>query len=301
MPRNLKLSGPVCIAPTGDVCGEGILWEPNSECIYWTDINRFLIHRFTLKDAAVKTWHFTEPVTCVLATTSQDTLALSLGSGVILWKPETDNRSEPLFSLPGWPFVRCNEAGVDPDGAIWIGSMRNNVATDGTPGEAGGWDGALYRIDGHGQATERRRGLGIANTLVWSADASKFYFGDTLKNCIWSCDYDPTGSIHDEQPFFEGFERGHPDGSAIDTGGYLWNCRYGGGCVVRVAPNGKVDRVIEMPVTNLTNCTFGGNDGNVLYITSARPGDGKWERFGGCLFAIETNVKGVIADRFKLP
>ncbi len=301
MPQDLKLTEPTCIAASGDACGEGILWDPTGVYIYWTDINRFLVHRFTLKDSSQRTWHFTEPVTCVLNTTRPDTLALSLGSGVILWKPETDDRSEPIFSLPGWPSVRCNEAGVDPDGALWIGSMRNNVAADGTPGEAGGWDGVLYRIDGHGQSTEQRRGLGIANTLVWNADGPKFYFGDTLKNCIWSCDYDPTGFIRDEQPFFEGFERGAPDGSAIDTDGYLWNCRYGGNCIVRVAPGGEVDRVIEMPVANPTNCTFGGSGGNILYVTSARAGDEKWERFGGCLFALETNVTGVKPNRFVLP
>ena len=55
----------------------------------------------------------------------------------------------------------------------------------------------------------------------------------------------------------------------MDTEGYLWNCRYGGGCIVRVAPDGKIDRVIEMPVNRPTNCTFGGPDGNVLYVTSA--------------------------------
>jgi sugar lactone lactonase YvrE len=197
--------------------------------------------------------------------------------------------------------VRSNDAGVDPRGAMWVGSMRNNVAQSGEPGEAGGWDGALYRIDSHYQATEQRSGLGIANTLVWNANSSKFYLADTLRNCIWSYDYDlADGSIHGERSFFEGFERGSPDGSAIDTDGYLWNCRYGGGCVVRIAPSGAVDQVIDMPVANPTNCTFGGTEGNILFITSARSEGKNWERFGGCLFAVETNVVGVTAHQFQL-
>jgi sugar lactone lactonase YvrE len=301
LPNQLKIEAPVCIAPTGDVCGEGLLWERDSQSIYWTDINRFLIHRYTLKDGTLKTWFFSEPTTCVMETSQRGTLALSLGSGIALWKPYTDAPPTPLFALPGWPFVRCNDAAVDPGGALWVGSMRNNVQETGAAGEAGGTDGVLYRVDAHGVATEFRRDLGISNTLVWSPDKSQFYFGDTLKNCIWSYEYDlPTRSIRGEQPFFAGFERGSPDGSTIDTDGYVWNCRYGGGCIVRIAPDGKIDRVIEMPVSRPTNCTFGGPRGDVLYVTSASPAAGHWERFGGGLFALQTNVTGMAEYQFKL-
>ena len=298
---NLTIEKPICIAATGDVCGEGVLWARDTQCVYWTDINRFLVHRYALQQDAVKTWFFAEPVTCVMETSRQDTLALSLGSGVALWKPGSEAPPVPIFSLPGSPFVRCNDAAVDPGGALWVGSMRNNVADNGDSSPAGGADGVLYRIDGTGAATEWRRDLGISNTLLWSPDKSKFYFGDTLQNCIWSYDYDlASRSIRGEQPFFQGFDRGLPDGSAIDSDGYVWNCRYGGGCIVRVAPNGNIDRVIDLPVGRPTNCTFGGPDGNVLYITSASPGAGHWERFGGCLFALQTNVTGMAENQFLL-
>jgi sugar lactone lactonase YvrE len=302
MPNQLKIEEPICIAATRDVCGEGVLWARDTQCIYWTDINRFLVHRYGLNDGAVKTWFFSEPVTTVMETTRKGTLALSLGSGIVLWKPDSDVPPTPLFALPGWPFVRCNDAAVDPGGALWVGSMRNNVKEDGAAGEAGGTDGVLYRIDGSGAASEWRRDLGISNTLLWSPDKSRFYFGDSLQNCIWSYEYDlGTRSIRGEQPFFQGFERGLPDGSTIDAEGYLWNCRYGGSCIVRVAPDGKVDRVIELPVRNLTNCTFGGQHGNVLYVTSASAEAGHWERFGGGLFALETNVTGLAENQFQLP
>ena len=302
MTMPLKIEEPICIAATGDVCGEGLLWERDTQSVYWTDINRFLVHRYALKDGAVKTWFFNEPVTCVMETSRKDTLALSLGSGIALWKPSSDAPPSPLFALPGWPFVRCNDAAVDPGGALWVGSMRNNVKANGEAGPAGGTDGVLYRIDGTGTSTEWRRDLGISNTLLWSPDKSRFYFGDSLKNCIWSYDYDLAGrAIRGEQPFLQGFERGAPDGSAIDAEGYVWNCRYGGSCIVRVAPNGKIDRVIELPVSNPTNCTFGGPNGNVLYITSALPEAGRWERFGGCLFALETNAAGMAENKFQLP
>ena len=224
----LKVEEPICIVATGDVCGEGVLWEQDAQCIYWTDINRFLVHRYALKEGALTTWFFSEPVACVMQTSRKDTLALALGSGIALWKPDSDAPHTPLFALPGWPFVRCNDAAVDPGGALWMGSMRNNVQVNGAPSPSGGTDGVLYRVDGSGAASEWRRDLGISNTLLWSPDQSRFYFADTLKNCIWSYEYDlAQRSIRAERPFFQDFERGKPDGSAMDTEGYLWNCRYG--------------------------------------------------------------------------
>src|SRR2546427_10641436 len=60
-----------------------------------------------------------------------------------------------------------------------------------------------------------------------------------------------------------------PDGSTVDSAGYLWNCRFFGGCIVRVAPDGQIDRVVEMPAKNITTCTFGGPDRKTLYVTIA--------------------------------
>src|SRR4051794_26086601 len=128
----MELTGkPVCSAPVGDHCGEGVLWHPAEQAVYWTDINRFLVHRFDPQTRAVRSWYFEEPVTAVLLTDIPDTLALSLGSGIILWRPSSDARSTPLFRLPNWPHVRLNDAGVAPAGHLWAGSMRNNVNADG--------------------------------------------------------------------------------------------------------------------------------------------------------------------------
>ncbi|MGC2183758.1 MAG: SMP-30/gluconolactonase/LRE family protein, partial [Terriglobales bacterium] len=105
---------PVCIAPTGDRCGEGAVWHAAHSAVYWTDINRFLIHRLTLADQCVRTWFFDEPVTALTLTDRDDVLAVALGSGVILWEPAADVRHRPIFRLPGWPSVRLNDGRADP-------------------------------------------------------------------------------------------------------------------------------------------------------------------------------------------
>jgi sugar lactone lactonase YvrE len=293
-------SEPVCVAPTGDVCGEGAVWHAAHSAVYWTDINRFLIHRYTLADQCVRTWFFDEPVTALALTDRDELLVVVLGSGVILWEPASDIRQRAIYKLEGWPAVRLNDARADPRGSLWAGSMRNNVNPDGSSGEAGGQDGILHRIDPDGRVTVHRRDIGISNTLGWSPDKKRFYSGDSLANVIWGYDYDAaSGAITNEIPFFQNFDRGLPDGSTVDAAGYLWNCRYHGGCIVRVAPNGAVDRVVEMPVKNITTCTFGGSDLRTLYVTTASAQAAPGERLAGGLFAIRCEVRGQPENRFR--
>jgi len=294
-------SPPVCIAPTGDRCGEGAVWHAAHSAVYWTDINRFLIHRLTLADQCVRTWFFDEPVTALTLTDRDDVLAVVLGSSVILWEPASDTRHKPIFQLAGWPSVRLNDGRADPRGSLWVGSMRNNVNPDGSSREAGGKDGILHRLDPDAGLSVHRRDIGISNTLAWSPDRRRFYFGDSLANTIWSFDYDiDDGTIRNEAVFFAGFGRGLPDGSTVDADGYLWNCRYDGGCIVRLSPDGKIDRVIEMPVRKITTCTFGGADLTTLFVTTASVDDAPGERLAGGLFAIQCEVRGQAENRFRV-
>lgn len=294
-------SEPICVAPTGDVCGEGVVWHAAHSAAYWTDINRFLIHRYTPGNQCVRTWFFDEPVTALTLTDRDDTLAVILGSQVILWEPHSDHRSQPLYRLEQWPRVRFNDARNDKRGSLWIGSMHNNVNPDGSAGTVEGYDGLLYRLDPDNTITEWCRDLRIANTLAWSPDDRHFYFGDTLENTVWVYDYDPaSGAIANRRPFLQGFSKGFPDGSCVDAEGYLWNCRFSGGCIVRVAPDGHIDRIVEMPVQNITTCTFGGPDRKTLYVTTASiqapPGD----RLAGGLFTIHTETEGQPENRFAI-
>jgi L-arabinonolactonase len=83
----------------------------------------------------------------------------------------------------------------------------------------------------------------------------------------------------------------------------VWNAQVYDGRIVRYTPDGKIDRVIEMPVKKVTSVMFGGPNLDILYATSmakpplARfPGDGVLR---GSLFAIrELGVKGVPESRF---
>lgn len=293
------MQSPLCVVPSGDGTGEGALWHALHKAVYWVDINRFLIHRFEPETGNVRNWFFSEPVVTLGLTDRPDTLIVALGSHVILWQPANDARADFANPERGRAGVRLNDGRPDPAGNFWVGSMPNNVGSDGENLPIERHDmGALFRVNPDGSCMTQKSGVGISNTFCWSPDSTRFYFGDTLANTISLWDYDlKTGRIANERPFFVDFERGLPDGSAMDRDGYLWNARYGGACIVRIAPSGEIDRIVEMPVTHVTTCTFGGPQLKTLFITTARLPD---ERLSGGLYALPVDVPGLPENRFRL-
>jgi sugar lactone lactonase YvrE len=289
-----------CVAPVGDRCGEAATWCPQEQALYWCDVNRFLIHRI---DAAerVSSWFFDEPVTALSLTETPGLWLVALASRLILWRPDDDSRRDHGFRLAEWPTARLNDGRTAPNGDFWIGTMANNVGPHGEPGETPFGHGVLHRVQPGGAVTEQKRGLGISNTVCWSPDRRTFYFGDTQQNTIWAYDYDPdSGEIANERPFFAGFARGVPDGSSIDAQGRLWNCRFDGGCVVCIAPDGGIDHVLEIPVRNVTTCAFGGPDLATLYITTAAMMTTPSDRLAGSLFAYAAGVAGLESFQARL-
>jgi sugar lactone lactonase YvrE len=298
------MTTPLCVVPAGDWTGEGALWHAEERALYWVDINRFLIHRFDSETGNVRHWFFAEPPTALALTDRTDTLLVALASRIILWQPRNDARADFAAPERNWPRARLNDGRPDPAGNFWVGSMFNNVAADGADVPMAASDvGRLFCVRADGSSTVEKTGIGIANTLAWSPDNTHFFCADTLANTVFVWDYDlRTGRIANERPFFADFERGRPDGSAVDREGYLWNARYGGGCVVRVAPDGELDAVINVPVPAVTTCTFGGPQLKTLFITTAGGGKGavNGERLAGGLFALAVDVPGLPENRFRL-
>ena len=291
-----------CLVPAGDWTGEGAVWHEAEQALYWVDISRFLIHRYDPASKATWSWLFAEPPTALALTDRPYTLAVAVGGRIVLWRPKTDSRADFAFPEDTWPLARLNDGRPDPAGYFWVGSMQNNVAGDGSDRPmTDNAAGRLFRVGGDGAVTVVKTGIGISNTFAWSPDRRHFYFADTLTNVISVFDYDvASGGIRHERPFFAGYERGLPDGSAIDSGGTLWNARYGGSCVVGVSPHGKVAGLIEVPCDNVTTCTFGGPGLRTLYITTARGGSRPGSQLAGSLYAIEMEVPGLPENRFRL-
>ncbi len=138
--------------------------------------------------------------------------------------------------------------------------------------------------------------------MAWT-DGGLFLTADTLRNEIYAYEY-LNGELLARRLFAAGFDRGYPDGSALDADGQLWNCRVAGGsCVACYSPSGVLARVVELPCSWPTSCTFGGAALDTLYVTSARftmsEGYLSAHPNEGGLFAVPSRGRGRVEIRFS--
>lgn len=285
--------------------GESPIWDHEQQALYWVDITGKSIHRYDPSSARRQHWKTDDFPTAVALVEKQNSAILALAGGVSLF--DFSGTMTPFSAPDNHAGNRLNEGKCDPAGRFWVGSMQTNLSADGTGREITDHSGALFSIDASGDS--RRFSdfeFGISNTMAWSPDEKYFYFGDSLCNTLFRYDYDrDTSRVDNRQVFFERSDLGFPDGSCIDDDGCLWNARFSAGKLIRITPQGKIDREIDLPVTNPTSCTFGGPDGRALFVTSARftLSDEALARNPneGALLVVEAGVSGPPDRRFADP
>lgn len=187
--------------------------------------------------------------------------------------------------------IRMNDGGCDPQGRFYCGSM----AYDQTPGA-----GAMFRLDPDGSVQQVRSGVTISNGLQWHPDGRHVYYNDTPTGRVDFLDFDPdTGTFGASRPFAEvGSYPGLPDGMALDADGGVWVALWGGSAVHRYDPAGRLTERVELPVHQVTACTFGGADRRTLYITTSRLDLADPEPEAGAVFAYPAGVAGAELPAF---
>ena len=179
--------------------------------------------------------------------------------------------------------VRMNEGGCDPDGRFWCGSM----AYEQTPGAA-----TLYRLDPEGSVSAQIPDVTVSNGLEWSPDGRLAYYNDTATHRISVFDYSLQDGLTGRRTFAD-LGEDNPDGLTVDAEGGVWTALFGGGAVRRYGPDGTLDQVVEVPASQVTACTFGGDALDELFITTSRENLGPDEQpLAGSLFRVVPGVLG---------
>ena len=276
--------------------GEGPIWHSERQQLFWFDINEQSLFAANADGEIEESWLFNESVAAA-AIIDQDRLAIASENGLIEFDLRVGGMNRLLDIEREIPANRTNDSRVHPSGAFWIGTMVK---------EEGPKDGSVY----HYRAGELKKiieNVAIPNATCFSPDGRIAYFTDTPTKKILKCATDPeTGLPVGEWELFADVSdhRGWPDGAVVDSEGYLWNARWGGSCVVRFAPDGSIDRVIEVPVSQVTCPAFGGKDLKTLFITTAAktltPEQLAAEKVAGGVFAIEVDVAGLPETPIKL-
>jgi sugar lactone lactonase YvrE len=288
--------GTVTIERVGDgtdVLGESAVWCTREAALYWVDIREPAIRRWDSSGGGTQSWLMPELIGSI-ALRDEGGLLVALQTSLSFFDPSS-GRLEQVAAPPAGPAeMRFNDGRCDRQGRFWVGTMNNVTRAP---------EGALYRFDRRHVLTTMTEGFSIPNSLAWSPDGTTMYLADSLQHAISSYDFAPeTGAIGVQRPFARTQAPAIPDGSTVDADGCLWNAEYDGWRIVRYAPGGTIDRVVDLPVQRPTSCAFGGANLDVLYITTASQRLTDEERarqpLAGAVLALDVGVRGLPEPRY---
>jgi sugar lactone lactonase YvrE len=274
------------VTAAGAELGEGPIWDARSSRLAWVDITARRLHLTDTVSGATETIEVPLAVGAVAPRAAGGFVAaLQDGFWVV-----GDGPARRIAAIPeARPGLRFNDGKCDPAGRFWAGTMAYDEALGA---------GALYRLDPDGEALMVLGEVTISNGLAWSLDGATMYYIDTPTQRVDAFSYDPmTGEIEDRRPEIHvPPEAGAPDGLTIDADGGLWIALWGGSAVHRYL-EGRLERVIGLPVSQPTSCCFGGAGLDELYITSAwqglSPDARQAQPLAGALFCVRPGVRGV--------
>ncbi|MEM8949383.1 MAG: SMP-30/gluconolactonase/LRE family protein [Pseudomonadota bacterium] len=288
-----------CVVDAKAKTGEGAFWDVERQQLWWVDIPPGLVQCFDPATGDNQQWDIGEPVGC-LAPSVRGDLILATRSGFWRFDPETGDKTALHDPEADIPANRFNDCATDPMGRLWAGTMKN----DGGPPAAAG---AFYRLDADLTSMKWVDGIFTTNGLAFSPDGRTMYSADTNASVqtIWASDYDvETGMPGERRPFFDARAvDGRPDGGTVDSDGCYWMAGVGGWQLVRLTPDGEIDRIVDLPIERPSKPMFGGSRLDVLYVTSIGAGltSGTEDRqpHAGGLFAITgLGVQGLPQTRF---
>jgi L-arabinonolactonase len=281
----------VATIPVGNALGECVLWDERTQSVWWTDIEGRTLHRLDWPSCTLQTFATPGRLASFGFVEGRREFIAAFDSGLALYDPVTASPPtclKPEGLLPG---MRMNDGRVDRQGRFWAGSM---VEVRPRAPEA-----RLYCLEA-GRIETRERGIVIANGLCWSPDSRWCYFADSVRRTIWRYRFDAaSGALGERQEFARSGGTALPDGAAVDAEGFVWSAQWGGGRVVRYAPDGRIDRVLEVPVSQPSCVAFGGPDLDLLFVTTAQAGLTAPEIGAGDLFVYTAPVRGIPESRFK--
>ncbi len=242
-----------------DELGEGPLWHTGEQALYWVDIEGRRYHRLdpargehTLVAVGVQVG--------VLAFRRQGGLVLATEQGFGFFDPASRTLTAIGDPEQDKPETRFNDGAVDRRGRFWAGTL-------GDP-----FNNNLYRLDPDGAIHHMDTGLDISNGIGWSPDDRVMYLVDSTPSVIYAYDFDlASGGLANRRRFVDRAGRpGVPDGLIVDAEGFIWTAIWGGSCLERYDPAGRLERTVAVPPLYPTSLAFGGADLDVLYVTSAR-------------------------------
>ncbi|CAN7677396.1 SMP-30/gluconolactonase/LRE family protein [Neorhizobium sp. LjRoot104] len=285
-----------CLVHSADQLGETPLWCDRTQKLWWLDIEKPKLQSLEL--ASGRHDVFADPdITFLGSQALTESGGHLLARDLSLFVRDAQGRLDHFADVEKGLDNRLNDGRVDAWGRLWIGTMDNQLHRP---------NGALYRVDPDGAVDKIFDDVIVSNGIAFSPDRRRMHFTDTRRYRSWVFDMDAEdGSISNRRIFADYSTTGdRPDGACFDADGGLWTAFFGGSRVVRYAPDGRIDTVIPVPVTNPTCVCFGGRDLSTLIITTASKflseAQLAAEPLAGAVFAVHGVAQGSAENRFRI-
>jgi len=289
------------------ILGEGPVWDSKNSILYFVDIDGCKLCSFDYKnyknnkDNINKIGGYCEipapgRLGAISMCESPDKFICAIENNLYLFENEKFTPFiENIYETAG--DIRFNDGKCDKNGRFYIGSMDGGGKSRGN----------LYKITGNKEVLTCENNINCSNGIAFSDDGKYMYYIDTPTGFLWRYDYDSvTGNIENRTALIDyREEKGVFDGMTIDKNGCLWVALWGGFAVnCYDSVSGKKLDVIELPVPNVTSCEFGGEDMNILFITTYGGGNENLKKeypLSGSLFALEFDeTKGLECNKFAI-
>jgi len=287
---HINVFGPVC------ALGEGPLWDPAEQQLYWIDSAGKAIYRAAADGSGLVRW---------AAPGEVGALALREQGGAIV----TVDRSVYFLDFPSGRFElvadlerhlpsnRMNDGKVDRDGRFVFGSFDTEIFAAAEPRAP---RASLYCIEADLRPRKVLGRIGCSNGPCWSPDGATFYFSDTATHAIAAYPWDrATATVGDPREFTRPDPLVFPDGATVDAAGYLWSTACRASEIRRYAPDGTLDRVVRLPIDRPTSVAFGGPSLDILFVTSMSIRSGGGANAGRVHAVSGLGVTGLAEPRFR--
>ena len=275
--------------------GESPIWDPEDRVLYFVDCLACAIFRYDPGNGDIKRWDVACDYLGSLALRERGGAILVMDDGFHSFDFGTGKTTVITEPEAGLDELCFNDCKVDRQGRLIAVSMHTG-SSDPVAG--------IYRLDTDLGCTRLDGGMICPNGPCWSPDGGTLYVSDSYGDAIFAYDYNvSTGDASNRRIFLStAGSGGYPDGGTVDAEGYLWSAHFDSGTIRRISPDGILDRVIELPVQWVASLTFGGDDHDVLYVTTIG-GEYDGERDSspqaGGLFAIhDLGIQGLAETRF---
>lgn len=262
---------------------EGAVWYSGWGGLKWVDMLAGDVLSLDSDTGCVSRLNVDSSIAAMVRPRSQGGFVVVTEREFTLWHHDVKEWSTP----PLWSDAkrRFNEGGCDPAGGIICGSMSYQH-------ESGA--GEVFRMDVKGTTERLFGGVTISNGLGFTSDGMRMYYVDTRTRRIDVFDVDGPTPLN-RRPFVSVREGvGNPDGLWVDEDDGVWVALYGGSAVHHYNSAGALEDVIEVPATQVTSCTFGGPNLDMLFITTSRENLGPDDQpNAGAVFCAHVGVRGL--------